>query len=207
MTLMNRIGPAICFVSFLFVVTSAQASSAERTTVSIVVSPGATSVEQLAARELAGTLTKLSSMAEFEVTESTRHDGPAVYLGTLASSPRLCTYLGDRTPRAPEGYVVTTVKIDGHDCGLIIGADPAGVMYGVFGLLRHLGVGYFLNGDTLPEPTTETFSFAGWNLSDRPLAPTRMVFNWHNFLSGCSTWDVEQWRGGSPSRRRWVTTR
>lgn len=26
-----------------------------------------------------------------------------------------------------------------------------------------------------------------------PLMPTRIVFNWHNFLSGCSTWNLEDW--------------
>lgn len=194
MTTMNRTAPAICPVMFLFVVTSAHASPEKMTTVPIVISPGATSVEQIAAQELAGTLAKVYPRAKFEVVESERCDRPAVYLRTPASSPRLCTGLGDRTPRKPEGYVVTTAEIDGHDCGLIIGTDPAGVMNGVHGLLRHLGVGYFLNGDTLPKPTTEPFSFAEWDLSDRPLVPTRMVFNWHNFLSGCSTWDVEHWR-------------
>ncbi|HRR32925.1 MAG TPA: discoidin domain-containing protein [Kiritimatiellia bacterium] len=28
----------------------------------------------------------------------------------------------------------------------------------------------------------------------RPLVPERLVFNWHNFLSGCSTWDFEDWQ-------------
>ena len=194
MTPMNRFGSAICFVMSPFVVMSAYASSEDMTSVSILVGSRATSVEQLAAQELAGTLKKLYSQAEFEVAESKPRDGAAVYVGTPASAPRLCTYLGDRTPRTPEGYVVTTAKIDGHDCGLIIGADPSGVMYGVHGLRRHLGVGCFLNGDTRPEPTAEPFSFSGWNLSDRPLVPTRLVFNWHNFLSGCSTWNVEHWQ-------------
>jgi hypothetical protein len=30
--------------------------------------------------------------------------------------------------------------------------------------------------------------------SDRPLVPERIVFNWHNFLSGCSTWNFEDWQ-------------
>ena len=33
-----------------------------------------------------------------------------------------------------------------------------------------------------------------WNVSDHPLVPTRLVFNWHNFLSGCSTWNLEHWQ-------------
>lgn len=29
--------------------------------------------------------------------------------------------------------------------------------------------------------------------SSRPLVADRIVFNWHNFLSGCSTWNAEDW--------------
>lgn len=35
---------------------------------------------------------------------------------------------------------------------------------------------------------------AGEPAGQRPLVPERIVFNWHNFLSGCSTWDVEDWQ-------------
>lgn len=31
-------------------------------------------------------------------------------------------------------------------------------------------------------------------VSGRPLFAERIVFNWHNFLSGCSTWNLEDWR-------------
>ena len=239
---MNRVSFAVCLVISLFVATSARASSEDVTSVPIVVGAGATSVERVAAQELASALTKLYSKAEFGVTESERVDGMAIYVGTAASSPWLSAHTVrdddsifgwpgsnevsprngatggslrstpatqtvslssdkapvNRRPQGREGYVVTTAKVGGHDCGLVVGSDPAGVMYGVHGLLRHLGVGCFLNGDTLPQPTTEPFSFSGWNLSDRPLVPTRIVFNWHNFLSGCSTWDVEQWQ-------QWIT--
>ncbi|MHC4687123.1 MAG: hypothetical protein ACYTEW_22865, partial [Planctomycetota bacterium] len=31
-------------------------------------------------------------------------------------------------------------------------------------------------------------------LSDAPLVQDRIVFNWHNFLSGCSTWNLSDWK-------------
>jgi len=69
--------------------------------------------------------------------------------------------------------------------------------HGVYRLLERLGCGFYLSFDTLPcEPPAE-FSFDRWAMSDAPLAPVRMVFNWHNFLSGCSTWNVEHWQ-------RWI---
>lgn len=30
--------------------------------------------------------------------------------------------------------------------------------------------------------------------ADRPLVAERIVFDWHNFLSGCSTWNLEDWQ-------------
>ena len=49
-------------------------------------------------------------------------------------------------------------------------------------------------------------STAGWDLADQPLTPTRLVFDWHNFLSGCSTWDLSDCQIGSRRRRECVST-
>jgi hypothetical protein len=162
------------------------------TTVPIVISRQATSPERMAAEELADHLTKLYGETVFEIAETA--EGSAIYLGTRESLPRLCARLGDRSPETPESYVVTTAEVNGNTCGLIVGADPSGVAYGVYGVLRRLGVGFYLSGDTIPEPKAEPFSVSQWDLSDRPLVPNRIVFNWHNFLSGCSTWNVEHWQ-------------
>ena len=170
------------------------ARSKAATTVAIVVGRQATAPERMAAEELVDHLTRLYGGTVFEIASLGDTKGPAIFLGTPTSAPGLFAQLGDRSPDGSESYVVTADKINGDDCGLILGADPGGVVYGVYGLLRHLGVGFYLNGDTMPERKDVPFSFSEWDLSDRPLVPTRLVFNWHNFLSGCSTWNVEHWR-------------
>jgi len=35
---------------------------------------------------------------------------------------------------------------------------------------------------------------AGAEVADKPLIADRIVFNWHNFLSGCSTWNLSDWK-------------
>jgi len=100
--------------------------------------------------------------------------------------------------QGPESYVVTTTQEDGKTIGLIVGADQRGIVNGVHGLLRKLGHGYALDGDIKPDPRTEPFNFKQWDLADHPLVPRRFVFNWHNFLSGCSSWDLKHWK-------RWTT--
>ena len=192
MTPLSRSRFAVGLVLPLLLALFSFTPSEAATTMPIVVSRQATSPERMAAEELADHLTKLYGETAFQIAETAT--GSAIYLGTPESSPRLCARLGDRSPETPESYVVTTAEVNGHTCGLIVGADPSGVAYGVYGVLRRLGVGFYLSGDTIPEPKATPFSFSQWDLSDRPLVPARLVFNWHNFLSGCSTWNVEHWQ-------------
>ncbi len=55
-----------------------------------------------------------------------------------------------------------------------------------------MGCGFYLSYETLPEERKK-FTFADWELADSPEFPVRLVFNWHNFLSGISTWNLEDW--------------
>ena len=161
---------------------------------SVVVSDKATSSERIAAAELARYLGRLFPKTGFPVSEAASPDTAAIFLGTPESVPELVEHVDGKGLGQPESYVVTSATIDGRQCGLILGADPAGVVYGAYGLLRQLGCGFYLSFDTMPEAEGKAFSFEGWDLADRPLVPARLVFNWHNFLSGCSTWNLEQWQ-------------
>jgi hypothetical protein len=162
--------------------------------VNIVTGDTATAPEIEVAKELARTLQVLYPKSAFRVSRELSANDAAIYIGTPNSAPLLMEHIGMRKLSAPESYIVTTSTINGQTCGVIAGADPKGVAYGVYGLLKHLGCGFYLSFDTLPGERSAPFSFAGWDLADRPLVPTRMVFNWHNFLSGCSTWDLPQWK-------------
>lgn len=122
-----------------------------------------------------------------------------IYLGTpqtLKTVARVDVAAGRL--HGAESYVVTTARKDGKTVGLIVGADHRGVMHGAHGLLRKLGIGYALDGDIKPDPRAGPFSFKQWDMADHPLVPRRFVFNWHNFLSGCSSWDLKHWK-------RWTT--
>jgi len=163
--------------------------------VEILIPSKASSPENVAAAELAGYLKKLYPDTEFTVAGKTAAKaGMAIRLGTPDSTPDLLKYIGERKLQGPESYVVTKATIDGRETGIILGADPAGVMYGVYGLLERLGCGFFLSFDTVPKPLNEAFGFDKWDMANHPLTPIRMVFNWHNFLTGCTTWDLDHWK-------------
>ena len=119
-------------------------------------------------------------------------------MGTIKSQPKLPRYVPEASLAKPESFVVSTAKEGDADIGVIAGADPRGVLYGVYGLLEKLGYGFYLSYNTEPPPRPGPLRFADWKLSDAPLFPDRAVFPWHNFLSGSSAWDLPDWQ-------RWMT--
>jgi len=151
----------------------------------------------IAARELRAGLADLYPEETVTVSFVTA-DKRAEHVIHLSTSQTRRNLAAANRLRGPESYVVATAEEDGKTIGLIVGADQRGVVNGVHGLLRKLGYGYALDGDISPAPRSEPFSFEGWELADYPLVPRRFVFNWHNFLSGCSSWDLEHWK-------RWTT--
>lgn len=111
-------------------------------------------------------------------------------VGTGANSPELAGYVDAGSLKTPESFAIASRA----STAVIAGADPRGVLFGVYALLEKLGFGFYLSYTAYPPARTGPFSFAGWELADRPLVATRLVFNWHNFLSGCSTWDLADWQ-------------
>lgn len=149
--------------------------------------------ERRAAIDLARTLGDLYAHTVFRTASWPADDRPlaGIAVGSLRRRPELAKYVDKAKLADPESFVVSTAA-DGR-LGLIVGADAAGAAFGVSALLERLGCGAYLSFNTRPAARDEAFSLNGWSLADRPAVQHRIVFNWHNFLSGCSSWDVTQW--------------
>jgi hypothetical protein len=76
----------------------------------------------------------------------------------------------------------------------ISGADPLGAVYGIYALLEYYGCGFYLTYDTYPALEKGLWRNIEQDFADEPLIRERYSFNWHNFLSGCSSWDLPQWK-------------
>ncbi len=168
-------------------------AEAPRTEISVVTSAAASPLEKTVAIELAEWLRRLYPADRFATASRLPADGDAIALGTIAD-PWVRRLAAPAAPTDPESYVVAVATDRARRIGVIAGADPRGAAYGVYRLLETLGCGFFLCGDTAPPPCAARFSFAGWSLKDRPLVRERIVFDWHNFLSGCSTWNLPDWQ-------------
>jgi hypothetical protein len=159
----------------------------------VVVPAAAASAERIAARELADTLGRIFPRDRFVVGAALPAAGKVILVGR-AAAPEVRRLLGEAAPTVPESFVVRRATDGRREIGLIAGADARGTAHGVYAVLAKLGCGFSLSGDMLPAARAEPFAFDGWDLVDRPLTRHRIVFNWHNFLSGCSTWNLADWR-------------
>ncbi len=167
--------------------------SARAAEIAVVTAADASSVERIAARELAETLQKIYPQDRFVSAANPPATGKAILVG-VATAAELRRHLGVPGEAVPESFRVQRVTDGARELGIIAGADPRGTAYGVAALLEKLGCSLHLSGDSLPPAQTTGFDFAGWQLADRPLVPERLVFNWHNFLSGCSAWNLSEWK-------------
>jgi len=196
--LIHRQGPlAVCLTLFAFIVSAADAMAAPpKRRVAIIADAGHQS-EALAAAELAKYLKQqYPTGVAFEVGDSADKSTAThlIVVGSMASQNGLLREEQKAALRTPGSFVVFITEMEGKPTGCIVGADVQGTWHGVYRFLDRLGWGFYLSFDTSPATQSDEFSFDGWCLKDRPLAPVRMVFNWHNFLSGCSTWNLEHWQ-------------
>jgi len=160
----------------------------------IVVNSQADRLEVLAADELSNYLHRIYPQDTFKICNQLPEKGSAILLGTSRSMPQLQTYITNNKLKDPESFVVTRDKINKLNLGIIASVDPRGTLYAVYALLEKLGCGFYLSYETTPSPRNGTLSFDNWQLVDTPLVGERVVFNWHNFLSGCSTWNLKDWK-------------
>ncbi len=173
---------------------SAGMLAAAQTKVVVILPKDASTAEKVAADELTAHLHELYPSADFE-TGGLRPGIPVIYLGTVQELPEnYAAELRDKLDK-PDSFAI---KVIDSRTAVIAGASPRATLYAVDALLEKLGFGFYLSYNTAPAPTQAAFSFAGWELEDTPIAGQRLIFNWHNFLSGCSTWNLEDWE-------RWIT--
>jgi len=141
---------------------------------------------QFAANELADLLGDIYPDTRFAIHSRNRSRGTSIRLSTKIASHNS----NIQFPKQLGGAF--SITNDGK-VAVIAGYDEPGVLQGVYHLLEKLGYDFQLTQLISPQPK-ETFNFDAWNLSDFPLQQERIVFNWHNFLSGCSVWDLEDWK-------------
>lgn len=190
----SRAGWLFALIEFVLILSlSTGTPVAAQTSVEIVSAEGASTVEKIAADELASHLHVLYPSTAF-IVGAPQEGLPAIYLGTAQNLPQSYTAGLKTKLDTPDSFVIKTI---GHDA-VIAGESPRAVLFAVDALLEKLGFGFYLSYNTSPSPSPSAFSLSGWEMEDTPIAAERVIFDWHNFLSGCSTWNLDDWQS-------WVT--
>lgn len=164
----------------------------KRQSISIVTGESATRVERRAAEELAGLLAKMYTANDFVITNAASPGSETILLG-VADSPAVKKFIGDSELAKPGSFVVKNVNDNGRRVGVIAGITPRALLDGVYSLLEKLGCGFYLSYNHVPAFAGRTMDFSKWEITDAPVISERIIFEWHNFLSSCSTWDLTEW--------------
>ena len=162
-----------------------------RNSIAIVTGDRPTAAVSIAAEELGSYLSKLYPDQKFAIAKKKSNLHRCIYLGAMGNIS--CGHGHSDLKLEADGYAVVPVQKSGRNDLCIIGSNDRAVLYGVYGLLEELGCGFYISFETLGEPKSGPVSFEDWGISNAPLVKERIIFNWHNFLTGCSAWDKSDW--------------
>lgn len=111
-------------------------------------------------------------------------------LGKSASDETLLS-LRQLTPQAYR--FETDVDSKGKVRLRIIGFDPVGTLYGVYRLLEHYDIGFYLHGDSIPDEQIP-LGFVNVDETSEPLFELRGILPFHDFPEGPDWWTLQEWK-------------
>lgn len=157
----------------------------------VVVSPRASQTVRIAAMELARYLYLLTGRVS-RVTPAMPAAGAAIALDN-----ELCDGLGcgaDARVEGEQGYRLTSLREGARRWTCIGSTTPAGCLYGVYGLLEKLGMGFYAGGETFPDGRAEAAVPEDLAERCRPAFRARGNMLHYNFLCGCTTWGAADYK-------------
>ncbi len=146
--------------------------------------PGSHALMSVTARELSRYLYQLTGTLS-PIIDHEPEDGARIQLASERPEPP--SHLTDLS--------LQRCTILASDSGVTItGATPLGTLYGVYTLLEHLGVGFFLGGDTFPDTEPAITIEPGLRITAEPALAVRGSNLHGNLLAGASGWNENDWR-------------
>jgi len=157
----------------------------------VVLSGQANEIMNLAAGELSRYLYLLTGKLS-PVARRLPESGIAIVLDR-----RIASSLGvsvDPAVVGDQGYRLATVRQDRRRYLVITATQPVGILYGVYGLLEELGMGFYAGGDTFPELPTRAEIPSDLDRHDRPAFQVRGNLLHYNFLCGPTDWGLDDYK-------------
>ncbi len=163
----------------------------------IYAGPTSSELERVAATELQRLLyAATGNLYPIETLEAVPVGAQGIVLGTPETLPRTAAAwpFGLEEPGA-DGYVLYS---DRADNGLVIvaGKTAGAVQNGAYGLLEKFGFGFYTSQETLPDRFADipALKLPQFGESVTPAFAVRGALPAYDYLMGCSTWDLEDYK-------------
>jgi len=149
--------------------------------------------EHLAAKEvrryvylLTGRLLSLKEVSSIPATGDlilVAEDDDAMVVGLLK-------HIGHKV--RPGGFIIKTVNADSRQILVIAGEDPVSTLYGAYRFAEHLGVGFALTEDIIPDKKI-LLDISDYDEAGEPLLKTRGILPFHDFPEGPDLWNTDDY--------------
>ena len=116
-------------------------------------------------------------------------DHPAVQTLTV-QNPTLASSIASLEP---QHYLLRTTRFRNQRVILITGGDSIGTLYAAYRFAEHLGVRFYLHGDTIPDERV-ALTLPNLNEEGKPLFDTRGIQPFHDFPEGPDWWNTDDYK-------------
>jgi hypothetical protein len=93
---------------------------------------------------------------------------------------------------SPDGFIIKTVNQNSRQILVITGYDSTSTLYGAYRFAEHIGVGFSLTRDVIPDKKI-TLDISGFDEVGEPLLKTRGILPFHDFPEGPDLWNTDDY--------------
>ena len=169
-------------------------SFAKKSSASIYVSKTASKEEQLAAKEIRKYVYLRTNelLPIVTVEDGNLIKGNAILVGETGSG-LMNTSGYNFQALGKDAFILKTVSGKSGKQLLVCGGSPVGTLYAAYHLAEQLGVGFFLDGDVIPDKQIP-FALPNLDIVQSPLFERRGIQPFHDFPEGPDWWNLSDYK-------------
>ena len=191
----------LCVLCVCLSCSTTRQDAADTVIITIVSPSNATTAESLAAKEVRRYVyLRTGKLLPVVRSENQLPDGTNLIVIGQKDRPAVKTLIDGKPALAalvdtlePQQYLLRTATFKDQRIVLITGGDSVGTLYAAYRFAEHLGVRFYLHGDTIPD---ERIALRLPNLDERgqPLFDRRGIQPFHDFPEGPDWWNADDYK-------------
>ena len=150
--------------------------------------------EQIAAREVRRYVyTRTDQKLQLKQLDTLPGKGDLIVVADYYS--RMVQHYQDQLLDVPPegGFIIKTVSRGSRNVLIITGSNALSTLYGAYRFAEHLGVGFRLMADVVPDKKIG-LDITGFDEKGKPLLETRGILPFHDFPAGPDLWDTDEYK-------------